>query len=140
MVNALEMQVAGPVPTKETFKGLDANILEQYEQYFDNVTGEELPQDEVRKACETEIGWVRSINLYDKVPRSVAQERGIKPLPVRVGGRRQGRFLAAQDPQSPGREGAEGEDRMRCWRTSSSVPHLPGRRSRRCCRCSSPTA
>ena len=37
----------------------------------------------VNKARAEEIGWVRSIKLYDKVPRSLALSRGIKPLPVR---------------------------------------------------------
>jgi len=81
-VSPLEMQVAGPVPTESTFEGME-NIVAEYEKYFDNVTGEELPAEDVRKAREVEIGWVRSINLYDKVPRSVARDRGITPLPVR---------------------------------------------------------
>eukprot|EP00972_Heterocapsa_arctica_P093860 13844244-Heterocapsa_arctica.AAC.1 len=57
--------------------------MDYLEQFFDKVTGEELPFEEVKKACAVEMGWVDSIVLYDEVPRSVALERGIKPLPVR---------------------------------------------------------
>ena len=35
------------------------------------------------QARAVEIDWVRSINLYDKVPRAEALSRGHKPLPVR---------------------------------------------------------
>eukprot|EP00972_Heterocapsa_arctica_P088497 13047931-Heterocapsa_arctica.AAC.1 len=53
------------------------------EHFFDNVTGEELPYEELMKARAVEMGWVESINLYDKVPRSMALEHSIKPLPFR---------------------------------------------------------
>eukprot|EP00972_Heterocapsa_arctica_P034616 5096464-Heterocapsa_arctica.AAC.1 len=65
-----------------TFVGMDEATMDYLEQFFDNVTGEELPFKEVKTVRAVEMGWVESINLYDKVPRSVALERGIKPLPV----------------------------------------------------------
>ena len=51
--------------------------MEQYEQIFDEVTGIPLPMELVAKGKQEEIDWVRSIKLYDKVPRRLAKERGI---------------------------------------------------------------
>eukprot|EP00972_Heterocapsa_arctica_P109735 16157433-Heterocapsa_arctica.AAC.1 len=78
-ISPLELKVGGPAPTMPTFLGMDEATLYYLEQLFDNVTGEELPYEEVKKARAVEMGWVESINLYE----SMALKRGIKPLPVR---------------------------------------------------------
>ena len=46
---------------------------------FDEVTGLQLPAELVTKGKKEEIDWVKSIKLYDKVPRRLAKERG-KPI------------------------------------------------------------
>ena len=49
---------------------------------YDDISGEELPKALVDEARAIEMSWVHGIGLYDKVPRSIAQASGIKPLPV----------------------------------------------------------
>ena len=58
-------------------------VVEEGEKIFDDISGEELPADLVAAARQEEISWVRSIGLYEKVPRSVALSRGFNVLPVR---------------------------------------------------------
>eukprot|EP00972_Heterocapsa_arctica_P066542 9819322-Heterocapsa_arctica.AAC.1 len=70
-ISPLELKVGGPAPTMPTFAGMDEATMDYREQFLDNVTGEELPFEEVKKARAVEIGWVESTNLYDKVPRAV---------------------------------------------------------------------
>lgn len=82
-ISELELKVAGPVPTLPTFDGFDRSALHQLGLFYDNITGEELEPEAVMQARAVEIDWVRSINLYDKVPRAEALSRGHKPLPVR---------------------------------------------------------
>ena len=50
--------------------------VEQYEQFFDEVAGTQLLAELVAQGKKEEIDWVRSIKLYDKVPRRMAKERG----------------------------------------------------------------
>ena len=79
----LESRFGGPVPNHPIIDWHDPNLQETFETFYDEITGEELPADLVKKGRATEIDWVRSIKLYDKVPRSVATNRGIAPIPVR---------------------------------------------------------
>lgn len=82
-MSELDMKVAGPVPSQNQWSNFDHDSLSEAIQYFDDSTGEVLPSDLVEKGKQEELGWAKSINLYDKVPRSVAIGRGIKPIPVR---------------------------------------------------------
>ena len=77
-LSAIESQVAGPDPSQPLFEADDPWIEESDEQFWDNISGEILPSDMVRKARAVEIGWVHDIKLYDKVPRAQAVSRGIK--------------------------------------------------------------
>ena len=79
----LDFKYGGPVPSQPTFEADNEALQEDYSKFFDNISGEELPPDLVTKARQEEISWVRSINLYDKVPRAEAESRGIRPLPIR---------------------------------------------------------
>ena len=79
----LDFKYGGPVPSQPTFEADSEELQEDYNKFFDNISGEELPPDLVAKARQEEISWVRSINLYDKVPRAEADSRGIRPLPIR---------------------------------------------------------
>jgi len=82
-LSAVDMKFGGPVPSTSQFDEFDDGSLAEAVEYYDNISGEVLPVELVQKARAEEIGWVRGIGLYDKVPRSVAVARGIKPLPVR---------------------------------------------------------
>ena len=82
-MSELDMKVAGPVPSQNQWSNFDHDSLSEAIQYFDDSTGEVLPSDLVEKGKQEELGWAKSINLYDKVPRSIAIGRGIKPIPVR---------------------------------------------------------
>ena len=68
-----------PLFDKETINEIAGEVME----YYDDISGEKLPYDLVVKARQEEINWVRSIGLYDKVPRAVALQRGVRPLQVR---------------------------------------------------------
>eukprot|EP00972_Heterocapsa_arctica_P003555 528579-Heterocapsa_arctica.AAC.1 len=57
-VSPPEPKVGGPVPTMPTFTGMDEATMDYLEQVFDNVTGEELPFEEVEKARAVDMGWV----------------------------------------------------------------------------------
>ena len=83
-ISALEMYASGPDPTEATFpKDAEEFALEEAKKFYDDISGEELPPELVREARKEEISWVRSIGLYDKVPREVATSRGFQVLPVR---------------------------------------------------------
>ena len=45
---------------------------DEVQEYFDDISGEVLPPDLVRKARREEMDWIQKIELYDKEPRSVA--------------------------------------------------------------------
>ena len=83
-LSSVEAYSSGPDPTEplfplESYKQLDYEL----EKYYDDISGEELPPDLVKKARLEEIDWIHRIQLYDKVPRSTALERGKQVLPVR---------------------------------------------------------
>ena len=83
-LNEVMLENAGPVPSQPTFAG--PGFEDHYEdliKHYDDISGEELPTDLVRKAREEEIRWCDSIGLFDKVPREVAQSSGVTPVPVR---------------------------------------------------------
>ena len=82
-LNELDIKYGGPVPSQPTFDFEDERLQEDFEKFWDNISGEELPNDLVKKARREEIDWVRSIGLYDKVPRSEATSRNIAPLKIR---------------------------------------------------------
>jgi hypothetical protein len=81
VLSNLELQTSGPVPSEPLFD--PSAEWAQDEKFWDDITGEELPTELVRSARQVEIGWVHDINLYDKVPRSEARAKGIKPITVR---------------------------------------------------------
>ena len=93
-MSSLDMMTGGPVPTQPLFEGstLDLDVLQELctmfdsmsgeSKCYDDISGEELPKHFVDEARAVEMGWVRDIGLYDKVPRTVAQASGIKPRPV----------------------------------------------------------
>ena len=74
-IDAVALKFGGPVPSENVFEVTDMNV-EQYEQIFDEVTGAQLPAELVAQGKKEEIDWVRSIKLYDKVPRRMVKERG----------------------------------------------------------------
>ena len=83
-LSSVEMYASGPDPTEHLFPDESHQVLEEeLEKYYDDVSGEELPANLVRDARQEEIEWIHKINLYDKVPRSLAQQRGKTVLPVR---------------------------------------------------------
>ncbi len=51
--------------------------------HYVNMSDTPLPTDAVNAARHEEVQWIRAINLYDKVPRSVATSRGFKPETIR---------------------------------------------------------
>ena len=79
----LDLKYGGPVPSQPHFDFSAKELQEDYDKFWDNITGEELPVPLVKKAREEEIRWVRSIGLYDKVPRAEADSRGIQPIKIR---------------------------------------------------------
>ena len=79
----LDLKYGGPVPSHPHFDASSEELQEDYNKFFDNISGEELPSDLVLNARQEEIEWVRSINLYDKVPRAEADSKGIRPLQIR---------------------------------------------------------
>ena len=83
-LSELDMKVSGPVPTQSVWSDFDKDSLETCVQYYDDITGEELPPDLVEAGKQEELRWASSINLYDKVDRSVATSRGFTPIPVRL--------------------------------------------------------
>lgn len=83
-ISALELYASGPDPTEPLFPVDMADyVVEEGQKIFDDISGEELPAKLVAAARQEEISWVRSIGLYDKVPRQVALSRGFNVLPVR---------------------------------------------------------
>ena len=82
-MSAIEAQASGPHPTQPLFDANDKWVSETDEEFWDNISGESLPADLVKKARSVEIGWVNNIKLYNKVPRAQAASRGIKPITVR---------------------------------------------------------
>ena len=79
-LDAVEMYSGGPTPTQPVF---DHEWQEQVDEFFDDISGEALPADGVKKARMEEIAWVHKIKLYDKVPRKQALASGKGILPVR---------------------------------------------------------
>ena len=49
-------------------------------KYVDDVTGTELPVETVKAARKEEIDWLAKEEVYERVPMSICQERGFKPL------------------------------------------------------------
>ena len=83
-VSALELFASGPDPTEPLFDAETEKLVEEeVQEYFDDISGEVLPSELVRKARQEEIDWIKKIELYDKVPRSMALERNKAILPVR---------------------------------------------------------
>ena len=63
------------MPSQPHFDFQDQGLQEDYAKFWDNISGEELPPQLVKKARREEIEWVRSTNLYDKVPRAEADSK-----------------------------------------------------------------
>ena len=83
-VSALELFASGPGPTEPLFDAeTEKQMEEEVQEYFDDISGEVLPSELVRKARQEEMDWIKKIELYDKVPRSMALERNKAILPVR---------------------------------------------------------
>lgn len=84
MISSLELHCSGPDPTEPTFSSaVEHYVLDEAVKYYDDISGEVLPGDLVAAARKEEISWVKSIGLYDKVPRDVAIGRGCHVLLVR---------------------------------------------------------
>ena len=71
------------MPSRPVFDVDDRAVVEAAQKFWDDISGEELPVPLVTAARKEEIDWVRSIRLYDKVPRSEMVARGHKALTVR---------------------------------------------------------
>ena len=69
-LSELDLKFGGPVPSQPVFDVDDKAVVETAQQFWDDISGEELPVPLVTAARKEEIDWVRSIRLYDKVPRS----------------------------------------------------------------------
>ena len=83
-ISSIELHASGPVPTEPLFdEKTMSEMAGEVMDYYDDISGEKLPYDLVVKARQEEINWVRSIGFYDKVPRAVALQRGVRPLQVR---------------------------------------------------------
>ncbi|CAE8638172.1 unnamed protein product, partial [Polarella glacialis] len=76
ILSSVDLIAGGPVPSASVFDAFDEDSLQKVVEHYDNISGEVLPPELVERVRGEEIGWVRSINLYDKVPCSL-------PLPVR---------------------------------------------------------
>ena len=63
--------------------GQISTVVHDSEQCWDDVKGGWLPMDEVRKAREEEMRFVRKTPLYRKVDRAEAANKGQKVIPVR---------------------------------------------------------
>ena len=74
------------VDTKEGKKKRGVSHAEDEEEYrmaFDDLTGEELPAKEVRKARLQEVKYIEDKQVWRKMSRREAQRRGIKRVAVR---------------------------------------------------------
>jgi hypothetical protein len=83
VIDDIDTTFGGPVPNHALVNWGDPKLQGTFDKFYDEITGEELPPDLVKEGRAEEIEWVHSIKLYDKVHRSVAAGRGIKPIPVR---------------------------------------------------------
>ena len=79
-LNSIQAYSSGPDPTEPLFP---EEFQEEVEQFYDDISGEQLPSKLVQEARAEEIGWIHKIGLYDKVPRSQAAASGKPILPVR---------------------------------------------------------
>lgn len=77
---AVELRTAGPNPSQDNWPEWSDDAWEDVATFFDNVSREQLPTDNVLEAQAEELGWCRDITLYTKVHRSMATARGIKPV------------------------------------------------------------
>lgn len=82
-LSELDIKYGGPVPSQPLFNPDEDCLQEDYEKFWDNISGEELPKELVQKARQEEVEWIRSIQLYDKVPRAEALQKNITPLKIR---------------------------------------------------------
>ena len=80
VLSSIESFAAGPVPSEATFT---EEWQQEAEQFFDDISGEELPAEGVKRARMEEVAWIKKIDLYTKVPRQLATSRGKQILPVR---------------------------------------------------------
>ena len=79
-LNSIQAYSSGPDPTEPLFP---EEFQEEVEQFYDDISGEQLPPKLVQEARAEEIGWIHKIGLYDKVPRGQAVASGKPILPVR---------------------------------------------------------
>ena len=70
----LELTYGGPVPSYATFETETQDVAEALVAVYDDISGEELPSHLVQAARTKDIEWVRSVGLYDKVPRRTATD------------------------------------------------------------------
>ena len=94
-VSQADLQVDGQLDGKHEEDGEDAVLcptlkgLKEWhksgeaESAWDDVTGAHLDVDEVRRAREDEMKFIRDMHVYDKVPRSLAWRAGKKVIGVR---------------------------------------------------------
>ena len=85
-ISAVDLSFGGPVPSHQNFEGTEAEVdkwIEEFQSYWDDISGEALPGHLVKGARAEEIDWVRKIKLYDKVPRSLMVQRGHQATSVR---------------------------------------------------------
>lgn len=52
-------------------------------EYYNELTGEQLPASLVEEGKRKELQWIRSIGLYTKVPRQPAEERSAQVITVK---------------------------------------------------------
>ena len=81
-LSAVDLRYGGPVPSEHLFHPIDDDQAVQLMDEYDTVTGEHLPPELVNQGKKEELDWVKSINLYTKVPRSEAIKHGAKVIPV----------------------------------------------------------
>ena len=82
-LSELDLKVGGPVPSESIYSQFGEEQLQEAIEYYDDVTGKQLPQDLVDAGKQEELRWVRSIGLYDKVPRSEVVNKRAAVIPVR---------------------------------------------------------
>ena len=79
-INSLELFASGPNPSEDLFP---VEFQNEVAEFYDDISGEALPPELVRKARQEEVAWIHKIGLYKKVPRQEAREHGLGVLPIR---------------------------------------------------------
>ena len=77
-LSALEEKVGGPCP--DDYNEWEAQVTAEEEQFIDDVSGLPLDAEGVRAARAEELRWVKGVQVYERVPRRLAVEKGVRPL------------------------------------------------------------